>query len=98
MTLLANYIRKSPLNHSGDFLINKCLKSFSIRFFLPKQLTNSLYFAILYLVLNNYAALAQLVEHHHGKVGVVGSSPTGGFLGTLIYQRSFFISKTNVLI
>lgn len=26
------------------------------------------------------AALAQLVEHHHGKVGVAGSSPAGGFL------------------
>ena len=28
---------------------------------------------------NNFAALAQLVEHHHGKVGVAGSSPAGGF-------------------
>ena len=26
------------------------------------------------------AALAQLVEHHHGKVGVAGSSPAGGSL------------------
>ena len=26
------------------------------------------------------AALAQLVEHHHGKVGDAGSSPAGGFL------------------
>ena len=24
------------------------------------------------------AALAQLVEHHHGKVGVDGSNPSGG--------------------
>ena len=25
-----------------------------------------------------YASVAQLVEHHHGKVGVTGSSPVGG--------------------
>ena len=60
-------------------------------FFLLKQLTNNSYFAILYLVLNNYAALAQLVERFHGKEEVVGSSPTGGFLGTLRNQRSFFV-------
>lgn len=29
-------------------------------------------------MLNNYAALAQLVERFHGKEEVVGSSPTGG--------------------
>ena len=62
-------------------------------FFLFNQLTNKLVFAILYLVLNNYAALAQLVEHHHGKVGVAGSSPAGGFLRALKYQRSFLLSS-----
>ena len=30
-----------------------------------------------------FAALAQQVEHHHGKVGVVGSIPTGGIQGNL---------------
>lgn len=28
------------------------------------------------------ATLAQQVEHHHGKVGVTGSSPVSGFLIT----------------
>ena len=42
---------------------------------------------ILILVLNNYAALAQLVEHHHGKVGVAGSSPAGGF------RKNHFLRK-----
>lgn len=63
-------------------------------FFLFNQLTNKLVFAILYLVLNNYAALAQLVERFHGKEEVVGSSPTGGFiklLETLVYQCSLAV-------
>lgn len=30
-----------------------------------------------------FAVLAQQVEHHHGKVGVVGSIPTGGIQGNL---------------
>ena len=35
-----------------------------------------------FVVDENDALIAQLVEHHHGKVGVVGSSPIGGFFCT----------------
>lgn len=31
-----------------------------------------------YIIKGKYATLAQQVEHHHGKVGVVGSNPIGG--------------------
>ena len=37
-----------------------------------------------------YASIAQPVEHHHGKVGVSGSSPLGSFrisTGTLRFLR-----------
>lgn len=51
-------------------------------FFLFNQLTNKLVFAILYLVLNNYAALAQLVERFHGKEEVPGSNPGNGLFET----------------
>ena len=61
-------------------------------FFLFNQLTNKLVFAILYLVLNNYAALAQLVERFHGKEEVVGSSPTGGSFRNLEYSRFLFFA------
>ena len=32
-------------------------------------------------LLVSYASVAQLVEHLHGKEGVIGSSPIGGFKG-----------------
>lgn len=40
-------------------------------------LTSHLNIGIILFVVN-FAALAQLVEHHHGKVGVVSSSLIGG--------------------
>lgn len=63
-------------------------------FFLFNQLTNKLVFAILYLVLNNYAALAQLVERFHGKEEVVGSSPTGGSSKNVEFSTFFFVFRT----
>ena len=39
-----------------------------------------------------FALLAQLVEHFHGKEGVVGSSPTEGFIGTPCYGGVFSFS------
>ena len=48
-----------------------------------ETLTFNVKFDILSFVIKKdlrfFAALAQLVEHHHGKVGVAGSSPAGGF-------------------
>ena len=54
------------------------------------ELTNSRLSGILYLVLNNYAALAQLVERFHGKEEVVGSSPTGGSSKNVEFSTFFF--------
>src|SRR5438045_88060 len=48
--------------------------------------------AVITLQSGDPALLAQLVEHFHGKEGVVGSSPTEGFIGTPCYGGVFSFS------